>query len=165
MISEVFAGVSAFKSMFDLARGLKDLDDAANRNAVAIELQERILAAQMQQTALIDQVGQLEKRVAELEAWDADKQRYELKEIATNQFAYVVREDARGAEPSHKLCANCFNQNQKSILQTETRNPGRHTVFFCQRCGADIYSSDTGGRETPTVTRKSGSWAQERKGR
>ena len=43
MASEIAAGLGAFKAMFDLAKGLKDISDATARNAVAIELQEGIL--------------------------------------------------------------------------------------------------------------------------
>jgi len=35
---------------FDIAKGLKDIDDAARRNAAVIELQERILSAQQSQS-------------------------------------------------------------------------------------------------------------------
>ena len=45
MVAEVFAGLSAIKTAFDLAKGLKDIDDATRRNAVIIELQEKILSA------------------------------------------------------------------------------------------------------------------------
>jgi hypothetical protein len=30
MVAEVFAGLGALKSAFDIARGIKDLDDAAS---------------------------------------------------------------------------------------------------------------------------------------
>jgi hypothetical protein len=38
MVGGVFAGVAAFKNMLDMARALKDMSDATNRNSVAIEL-------------------------------------------------------------------------------------------------------------------------------
>ena len=49
MVAEVFAGIGAFKAMFDMAKGLKDLNDVAVRNAAVIELQGRILEAMEQQ--------------------------------------------------------------------------------------------------------------------
>jgi hypothetical protein len=78
MVAEVFAGVSALKAAFDMAKGLKDIDDAARRNAAVIELQEKILSAQSAQAELIETVGDLKKRVAEFEAWGAEKQRTSL---------------------------------------------------------------------------------------
>jgi len=52
MVGEVFAGLSAFKAMYDAAKALKDINDAAIRNSAVIELQEKILSAQAAQAAL-----------------------------------------------------------------------------------------------------------------
>jgi uncharacterized protein YlxW (UPF0749 family) len=87
MVAEVFAGLSALKTAFDIAKGLKDIDDAARRNAAVIELQEKILSAQRSQSTLIETVSELEKKIAEMKAWESDKQRYELKAIAPGIFA------------------------------------------------------------------------------
>ena len=62
MVAEVFTGLSAIKTAFDLARGLKDIDDAARRNAAVIELQEKILAARETQSTLLERVSELEKK-------------------------------------------------------------------------------------------------------
>src|SRR5215831_2322334 len=58
MVGELIAGLGAFKTMFDIAKGLKDINDAATRNAAVIELQEKILIAQAQQAALVEHVGE-----------------------------------------------------------------------------------------------------------
>ena len=73
MVAEVFAGLGALKTAFDIAKGLKDIDDAARRNAAVIELQERILSAQQSQSALVERVHDLEKEVAGFEQWEAEK--------------------------------------------------------------------------------------------
>ena len=146
MASELISGLGLFKTMLDVAKGMKNMNDAVVRNAAVIELQEHILTAQEQQIALVQEIRELKERVAEMEKWDADKERYKLKEFASGQFAYLLKEEVGSSEPAHMLCANCYNQNQKSILQTEVRNPGRHTVHFCQRCGGDIFDAHTGGR-------------------
>jgi hypothetical protein len=43
MVGEAFAGLGAIRTDFDIAKGLKDIDDAARRNAAVIELQENPL--------------------------------------------------------------------------------------------------------------------------
>ena len=167
MAVELIAGLGLFKSMFDAAKGLKDINDAAIRNAAVIELQEKILAAREQQSALAERVGDLEAQVAEFEAWDAEKQRYELKEFKSGQFAYPLKAEVAGGEPAHMLCANCYSKNQKSILQTEVRDPGRHEVTFCQNCGNELFSPDSGGRsgKHPAVKSREGSWNRARRRR
>ena len=123
--AEVYAGLSALKTAFDIAKGLKDIDNATNRNAAVIELQEKILSAQSEQAALIEAVGALKGRVAELEAWDADKKRYKLTEVGRGMTTYTLKEGMENGELAHHLCANCYQEGHKSIMQTETRTPGR----------------------------------------
>ena len=57
MVGEAIAGLSAIKTAFDIARGLKDINDATIRNSAIIELQEKILAAQQAQSTLIETIG------------------------------------------------------------------------------------------------------------
>jgi hypothetical protein len=137
--AEVWAGLSGLKTAFDLAKGLKDIDNAAQRNAAVIELQEKILSAHSEQASLIDLVGELRGRVSELEAWGADKQRYKLTDIGGGLRAYALRDDMENGEPHHYLCAQCFSDDVKSILQPEMRFPGRCDVLACNRCGSDLY--------------------------
>jgi hypothetical protein len=143
MVGEVFAGLSAIKTALDLAKGLKDIDDATRRNAAVIELQEQILDAQSEQATLVDHVRELKTRVAQLEAWDADKERYILTDLGGRHFAYALKDSMANGEPLHHLCTQCYSDNIKSILQTEDRQPGRCRVLTCHRCGSDIYLTGT----------------------
>jgi hypothetical protein len=139
MIVEGIAGLGALKSAFDMAKGLKDINDTVVRNGAIIELKENILAAQQAQAALTLQISNLEKEVAELKAWDAEKQNYKLGEVANGIVVYVPNDVVEPAKASHKLCANCFEDGKKSHLQIEIRSPGRATVAVCNRCHAELY--------------------------
>jgi len=142
MVAEVYAGLSAFKAMFDLAKGLKDINDATIRNGAVIELQEQILSAQQEQATLIERIRSLETEVASFEEWDAEKRRYELKQLGPQGVsAYAVKKEAQGAEPEHWICPDCYENRHKSILQQVTRYPGAADVRLCQRCGWEIYAA------------------------
>ena len=105
MVGEVFAGFSAAKAAFDIAKGLKDLDDRTHRNAAVIELQEQILAAQAEQGAAIERIRDLEKQVADFEKWDAEKKRYELKNVVYACFClYAEARDSRQRTTAFRLC-------------------------------------------------------------
>jgi hypothetical protein len=132
MVGEVIAGLGAIKTAFDLAKGLKDIDDATRRNAAIIELQEKILTAHSAQAALIQRVGDLEKEVAGFETWETEKQRYELKDIGLGSLAHVIKEAMRGSEPPHQICAVCYEHRKKSILQPDNVY-GFHTLR-CPEC-------------------------------
>ena len=154
MASEFLAGLSLFKSMMDTAKGLKNISDATVRNSVAIELQEKILAAQEAQTALIERVGELEKEVASFETWDREKERYELTDLPPGVFVYAVKEEARGSEPPHYACANCFGKRQKSVINKSEPINGR-TELHCPSCG---WKGKIGKFAAPQVQRGGGSW-------
>jgi mannose/cellobiose epimerase-like protein (N-acyl-D-glucosamine 2-epimerase family) len=115
--AEIMSGLGGLKTAFDLAKGLKDIDDTVRRNAAVMELQEKILTAQQAQAALVERLRELEKQVASFEQWDIEKEKYELKEIYRQTLAYVIKENARGTEPSHSICAACYQMRRKSILQ------------------------------------------------
>jgi hypothetical protein len=147
MVAEVFAGLGAIKTAFDIAKGLKDIDDAARRNAAVIELQEKILTAQQAQSTLIEHVRELEKEVADLKAWDADKQRYQLKSIRAGVTVYALKPGMENGEELHYLCTNCYQHGHKSILQEEHLDVGRVVMHVCHRCGSEYI--EHGARHEP----------------
>lgn len=117
MAAELIAGLGIFKSMLDTAKGLKDINDTAIRNTAIIELQEHILTAREKQATLLERVSNLEKEVADFEAWDAEKQRYNLTDFGGGTFAYTLKPEAGEGEPAHSICAACYQKGHKSILQ------------------------------------------------
>ena len=151
MVGEIFASLSGFKSMMEIAKGLKDMSDAAVRNATAIELQEQILAAQAAQSVLIDQVRDLERKLAGFEAWEAERKRYALTDFGGDTFAYALRPEAANGEPLHRLCPNCFEQRRKSILQFEFRTGASQDKYLCPSCKTEF---EFGRRQQRNVNRE-----------
>src|SRR5258708_6881321 len=135
MIPEALAGLGAFKTMYDLAKGLKEISDATIRNGAVIELQEKILSARDAQSALLEKVSTLETEMARLKAWDADKQRYELKAHGEREaLAYALKPSMENGEPPHSLCPDCYQQTIKSIAQPLVRSHGHSHLLICHRC-------------------------------
>jgi hypothetical protein len=142
---------SSLKAITELTKLLIDARDATVVRAKAIELQREIitaqsstLMAQASQFALLDRVRNLEKEVTDLKAWDAEKEKYELKDLRpspvferSGALAYALKKDAGSSEPFHLLCAKCYQDGRKSILQQEVR-PGFIEIMYCQSCGGTI---------------------------
>lgn len=131
-VADLGAMVTSLRAVAELTKLVVDAHDAGARREKSIELQgqivtalDRALAAQLAQTTLLKQVIELEEEVADLKAWDAEKQKYQLTKLsASNEvFGYTLKEQGSVAEPKHALCANCFEDEKKSILQGETRLP------------------------------------------
>jgi hypothetical protein len=141
MVGEIYAGLSAAKSAFDIAKGLKDIHDATIRNSAIIELQEKILAAQSEQASLIDHIRNLEKQITDFETWETEKQKYDLKNLGYASFAFMLKPNARGTEPPHFVCTNCYNQRRISILQYGPPRPGKRPGHYCPACYNEILPS------------------------
>ena len=153
MAAELITGLSAIKTAFDIAKGLKDIDDAARRNAAVIELQEKILTAQEAQATLVDRVRELEKQVTDFEKWETEKEKYDLKEIYPRTFAYEIKITARGSEPSHLICATCFENRKKVILQSSSYVP-----LGCPVCQTKVQYRDSDIGRRSSYNPRSGGW-------
>jgi len=153
MVGDAIAGLGAIKTAFDLARGLMDINDAANRNAAVIDLQEKILTAQQAQAALVERINDLEKEVASFEAWDAEKKRYKLTDYGGGTFAYELRPEAAEGEPAHRVCPACFQKRHISVLQFAYRTSGGQDHCNCPACKTEY---DFGHRQASQPINRTG---------
>lgn len=153
-LSAISALVSSFKAASDITRGFMDLKTMAEVQTKVIELQSVIMAAQgAAMSAHADlisaqqQIEALEKELASLRGWEAEKNRYRLTAIDKEVFAYVVKPEVQNGEPLHWLCANCFVQDQKSILQLISEGNGLRR-YQCPRCKTEL---ETGQWNPPPI--------------
>ena len=123
-MSAIAAALTSFKTLKDIAQSMVALRDTQafqtkliEFNGALIDAQTHIFSVNEERAALIDRVRALETEVAQLEAWEAEKQRYELKEVAPRVYAYVVKQSMQGSEPVHWICPNCYQKHQISIFQ------------------------------------------------
>lgn len=140
--------ISSAKSAFDMAKTVKDLAptskdqidftkrsiDLAN---MVIALQDAVSAHQNTVSLLETEIRDLKEKVAHLENNSHDLGKYRLKEIATGVLVYWREIDVDSTEPSHYLCANCFTQGKKSILQLKSPGVGGH-FYHCHLCDSEI---------------------------
>jgi hypothetical protein len=131
-MATIAAAISSLNSAVNIARGMVDLRDSAKIRSKVIELQSAILsaqsnalAAQSDQSLMLQRIRDLEEEVARVKAWNTEKEKYELKETQPGFFAYAIKENARGTEPAHLICASCYQKDQKSILQKHTEHSVR----------------------------------------
>jgi len=79
-------GLHAVKALTDMGKTMLGLRDSAKVLEATVEFNQQLLSvqralldAQAEQTTLIQTIGALEKEVAGLTAWNAEKEKYELK--------------------------------------------------------------------------------------
>jgi hypothetical protein len=154
VVAEISAGVTSLRAALDITKAMVGLRDAEAFRAKSIELQgvvleafEKAIEAREAHSLQANRIRSLETEVANLKAWDAEKQLYELKPIGgQGAVAYVLKPDARGAETPHWLCPNCFAQSKKSFLQNAGGMHGRMYVYSCFACKAAV-----GATANPTL--------------
>jgi hypothetical protein len=122
-------------------RDLIKFGDALGKlQAQILSAQQGALAAYARETALLEEISALKKRVAELEAWESAKSRYERKNVGFGAFAYVLKKSERGSETPHWACTNCYEQGKIITLQygrprRVERGPDK---WFCPACDNQI---------------------------
>lgn len=146
MVDGIGMALSSLKSASDLAKSLIELRDIAKVSELSIELNGKIaaaqqlaLSAQQEQAALIGQIGNLEKQIVEFENWEREKQRYVLHDHGSGTFAYVLKDGMENGEPPHKICANCCQKGEKSILQFQHNSSNGQTCYRCPNCENDFW--------------------------
>ena len=144
VIAEIGAGLTSLKAALELAKAINVVAGEAKLNDVKIGLQSNILDAQEAlsnareaHTADVDRIRNLEQELVRLKDWEADKQRYQLEEVVVGAFAYSPKPGMENGEPRHRLCANCFQQGEKSFLSRRPTN-AREIYLMCPRCSASV---------------------------
>jgi hypothetical protein len=122
--TEITTTLGSLKAAFEIAKSFVGVRDATVIQSKVFELQREILAAQQSalsaqqaQSSLLQQIGDLEKQIADMKTWEAEKERYQLTEVAPRVFAYTLKPEMSGVEPVHWICAVCYQNGKKSILQ------------------------------------------------
>jgi hypothetical protein len=148
-ISALAAALSSLNAAKDIAQAMIGLRDAAAFQTKLIEFQSKLieangaaLTAQDERASLLQEIRALKEKVARLETWETEKKKYELRELFPGAMAYVLKEEAKGTEPTHWLCAACYHGGQKSVLQKDIgkQDPtGRTPAWSCPACDAIIF--------------------------
>src|SRR5713226_3130242 len=132
--------ITGLKTAADIAVGLSKLHTMAEVQAKAIELNQIILAAQSgamaaqsDQFSMLQRIRDLEEEIARVKAWEETKQRYQLHEPTTGTFVYAIKEESKGTDPTHWICANCYEKSVRSILQLITVGVA-HNHYICPNC-------------------------------
>ena len=125
---------SATKSTSEIeAMRAEMLGQLAGVHSTVLELQDQLGTANQQ-------VQEMKKENERLRDWTSEREKYELKEMGPQAFAYVLK-DTQGDGPTPRLCAHCFENAERSILQSA----GFHSVnqvLECPRCNNQVQYQD-----------------------
>ncbi|HEX4296288.1 MAG TPA: hypothetical protein VHZ29_19300 [Rhizomicrobium sp.] len=135
-MASIQAAMTGLNAAANIGGALLKLVSGTEIQTKVIELNTQILAAQTSalaansdQFALLQEVREMKEELARVKAWEAEKQKYELHRYPTGSFCYSIKDAMRGSEPPHEICANCYEQGKKRILQRQN-----HLFVFCPNC-------------------------------
>jgi hypothetical protein len=146
VVAETAAGVTSLRAALDIIKAMVGLRDAEAFRAKSIELQgvvldafEKAIEAREAHAQQADRIRTLETEMANLKAWDTEKQNYELKPNFGGGAAFMLKPEARGAEPPHWLCPQCYSNGKKGFLMPADHSGGIHKTYRCLECKTDRY--------------------------
>lgn len=135
--------LGAAQSVQVLASLLKSATSLANYNDIVLAVSDvnarlmqanaLALASQEQQSELGRRLKEAEAKLAQLQEWHREAAGLECIQVGEGVFAYLSRQRGSRYQAQPKYCANCFLQNQPSLLQ-ESREDRRHIGLHCPRC-------------------------------
>lgn len=161
-ITEATAAISGIKAAIDIAKGVQALKASTEIRQATSEMLDALLTAKIAavdaheaESALIQQVRELEAEIASMKSWDGEKERYELQRFYPGSFAYSLKPELAAGEPPHHLCQHCYESGQKSRLQATDAVRARYRVHRCHTCNDEIVlgGRDMGEIEAPPQTR------------
>jgi len=148
----IFQGaVLSLKTASDIAKGFLNLHSMAEVQGKVIDLQEAILsaqssalAAQSEQSTMVQRVRDLEEEIARIKAWEEEKKRYQLVNPWPGNPAvmYALKESCKGTEPPHWICTKCYDDRRRTILQP--RDTTRGVTLVCPTCKSETHSGSHG---------------------
>jgi hypothetical protein len=149
-VSSISAALSSLIAARDIAQAMVGLHDAAAFQGKLIEFQAKIIEAQSsamtandERATLLETIRKLEEEVASFEAWETEKQKYELNEVDTGAFACVLKEEAQASETPHWICTTCYSNRKKTLLQdigpaSVSGVDFRKRIYKCFSCNSQI---------------------------
>ena len=142
-IATVATFLGALKNLKDLTASLSDTVPQQVRDQV-LDLADRfsdvqvgLLESHQREAELVDRCRALKEELDRAKDWETQRARYLLKTLNSGAAVYVQKPDVEVPEDPHWLCANCFENREKSIVQPQRGilQQGQQE-WKCPRCRA-----------------------------
>lgn len=129
---------SLLKSANELANYSDIVEKMADVHSKLLQANAVALLAQEKQASIATELERLRTEVTRLNDWSAEASNYEVREVAQGIFVMLPVAQVGKHQSVQKLCCNCFNQGNKSLLQQQHIERGRKISLVCHGCKADV---------------------------
>jgi hypothetical protein len=153
------------KAAYEIAKGISALKTEVERNQavskvleVLLSVQSDALSMQEKQSLLLTEKDHLTKKIMEFEKWSEIESQYSLKEIASGVFVYAYNKTDKATEPSHWLCAKCFNTDKKKSIFQRFDHDSHGVHYKCHSCDSEITDPSNPKHYPSSNSGSGGSW-------
>ena len=148
---DIQAVITSLKAAADISKSILKIKSMTEIQDKIAELQDALLKAQNSaisatnaQLDLQEKVRKLEEQLKAANDWGDQKRRYSLATPWGGAAqVYALKRSVSGGEEPHFLCANCFHNKRRVILNPTQRGNG-WVLMACPSCKATL---ETGYRE------------------
>ena len=103
-----------------------------------LDAQAAAMALQLEQHSLTARIQELEDQLKSKIKWEEQAADYKLTQLPPlGVYAYELQGDNAAGKPRHYICAHCYEDERKSILQPRSRGFTRY--LFCNACGFESF--------------------------
>ncbi len=117
-----------------------DIDTVATKKLIS-DLLDRLITLQTEQIAMQSAILEFREEQRRIEHFKAEADRYALRRTELGSLVYELKPGQADAEPTHWICAACYDKQIKSVLQ-----PVAHNTFECGTCKSRVFMPD--GRDS-----------------
>ena len=144
--------LGSLKSAVDISKSMLQLKAKTDIQASVIELNSKLIEAQQgmfalneQYTEALNKIRDLQSEIEKFNKWEEEKVRYTLISPWPRHpvLVYHLRKSHSNGENPHWLCPNCYQNNRKSILNTDKKK-GEFVNLCCPACKARINTNYNG---------------------
>lgn len=147
-LAAIAGGFSALKHATELVKSLIDIRDRQLLRDRSSEILDKLYEARMRmidtqtaytsmQTAYaeaVERIRGLEEQLRQCVETNHHLEQYEMQDIGHGTLAYVPKPASDAAAYPHALCANCYGQRRKSVLQATGEVVLRQAIAVCPAC-------------------------------
>lgn len=136
-VGMIKGALDVVKGLMDIKKGLAPPKDSKGVDDQLGKIYALLLEAQKEQLALLNAHAECEKELTRYKTFECEKDKYVLKELSPHSYAYAKQPVEGEVEAPHHLCASCFQDAKKSILQFSAREVHWDTLK-CPKCGSQV---------------------------
>ncbi|MEN5083730.1 hypothetical protein ABE438_14705 [Bosea sp. TWI1241] len=109
---------------------------------LVIDLTNKMIDAREETATLRLRMLEALEELGRLQAFECDRQKYDLVETNPGSFAYKAKSPARGDHQAIRYCAHCFEQSKRLVTLQLSKQDWHRDTLKCSACQSEIFQKN-----------------------